>query len=66
MIINVFNFKEYKAYLSEKISWLGKTEKGIRQKIAEQIGCQPSYLSQVLNGKPDLTLDQAYKLNQIF
>lgn len=66
MIINVFNYKNYKAYLSEKLEVLSKTERGWKQRAAEHIGCQPSYLSQILNGKPDLTLDQAHKINQLF
>jgi hypothetical protein len=37
--------------------------RGLRQKISEHIQCQPSYLSQVLNGNPDLTLEQAQRLN---
>lgn len=66
MIINVFNYSDYKLYLSDKLSFLGQTERGWKQKTAEYVGCQPSYLSQVLNGKPDLTLEQAVRINQLF
>lgn len=66
MVINVFNYKSYKAYLKDKLDSLSKSERGWKQKAADHIGCQASYLSQVLNGKPDLTLDQAYRLNQLF
>jgi len=64
-MITVFNFTDYKKYLSEKLAEIGKTERGLKQKVADHIGCQASYLSQVLNGKPDFTLDQAFKLNQV-
>lgn len=66
MIVNIFNYKDYKKYLSLKLETLGKKERGLKQKASDFIGCQPSYLSQILNGKPDLTLDQTHKLNQFF
>jgi uncharacterized protein (TIGR02147 family) len=34
--------------------------------VAKHIGCQASYLSQILSGKPDLMLEQAHKLNGLF
>lgn len=66
MNINVLDYTDYKAYLSDKLELLSKTERGSKKKAAEFIGCQASYLSQILTGKPDLTLDQAHKLNQFF
>lgn len=39
-------------------------EKGYRGRLCEAVGCQLSYLSQVLNGKPDFTLEQSHRLNQ--
>lgn len=65
-MISIFNFKDYKHYLKSKLLELSKTERGWKQKTADHIGCQPSYLSQILNGKPDLTLDQAHLLNRLF
>lgn len=64
MNFNIFNFTDYKLYLSEKITHEASLHKGYRAKLCEFIQCQPSYLSQVLNGKPDFTLEQAHRLNQ--
>lgn len=66
MIISIFDFTNYKRYLREKLELLSKKERGWKVRAAAHIGCQASYLSQILNGKPDLTLDQAHKLNQLF
>lgn len=60
---SIFEFSNYKLYLKEKLDYLGKKERGYKQVTAEFIGCQASYLSQILTGKPDLTLEQAYRLN---
>lgn len=66
MLITVFEYTNYKLFVDKKLTALGKNQRGYKQKAAEYIGCQPSYLSQVLNGKPHLTLEQAYKLNRFF
>ena len=66
MKIDPFNFSEYKAYLAERIKIESREKKGYRSELCEHIGCQTSYLSQILNGKPDLTLEQADKLNRFF
>ena len=66
MIISVFDYLNYKRYLKDKLDFFGKKERGWKVRAAAHIGCQASYLSQILNGKPDLTLDQAHKINQLF
>lgn len=64
--MNIFEFTDYKPYLSVKISTDAQSTKGYRSQLVEAVGCQLSYLSQVLNGKPDFTLEQAFRLNQFF
>lgn len=66
MINNVFKYKKYKKYLADKIEHNGKLTKGLRLKLSDHIGCQPSYLSQVLNGNPHFTLEQAHLINSFF
>ncbi|MGE3609767.1 MAG: TIGR02147 family protein [Bacteriovoracaceae bacterium] len=66
MKIDLFKFSNYKQYLSEKIEYEAKQQKGYRIQLCEHIGIQASYLSQVLNGRPDLTLEQGHKLNSFF
>lgn len=66
MVSNIFKYKKYKDYLRNKLEQDGKLTKGLRLKLANHIGCQPSYLSQVLNGNPHFTLEQASLINSFF
>ncbi|RYZ82615.1 MAG: DUF4423 domain-containing protein [Proteobacteria bacterium] len=61
----MFSYNNYKSYLIERIEQDSEA-RGLKKKIAEAIQCQASYLSQVLHGNPDLTLDQANRLNNFF
>ncbi len=61
---SIFDFLNYKPYLRQKLLKMSKGEKAFKRNTAKLIGCLPSYLSQILNGKPDLTLEQANKLNR--
>lgn len=64
--IDIFSTIDYKQFLRKKLKIESAVAKGLRSNLAAFIGCQPSYLSQVLNGKPQLTLEQAKKLCQFF
>jgi uncharacterized protein (TIGR02147 family) len=66
MVLNIYSFENYKAYLAKLVAENSQNQKGYRADLCEAVGCQPSYLSQVLNGKPDFTLEQAHKLNKFF
>jgi uncharacterized protein (TIGR02147 family) len=59
----VFDFKNYKSYLNSVLEQRGSLEKGQRLKLAQNIGCNPSYLSQVLNGMLNLSPEQAQNTN---
>jgi uncharacterized protein (TIGR02147 family) len=56
--MKVFDYSDYKAYLAERIP------SGSKSKLAQYIGCQPSFLSQVIRGKPNLSLEQAVLVNE--
>lgn len=66
MKLDVFTYSSYKKYLRDRLDIDGQELKGIRKKLADYIGCQPSYISQVLGGKPHLMLEQADKINSFF
>jgi uncharacterized protein (TIGR02147 family) len=55
----VFEFSDYKSYLKRALKDRSKTQKGLRSRLAEAIGCRPGYITQVLNGASDLSLEQA-------
>ncbi len=50
--------RDYKAYIIERMSLVGG-RRGYQAQLAHAAGCQPSFLSQVLNGPTHLTPDQA-------
>ena len=59
---SIFEFRSYKAYLKDSFGGL-KRKTGHRAAAARHMGCQTAYLSQVLNGSANLSLEQAYALN---
>lgn len=62
MQLVIFNFSNYKEYLSELFK--APQNRGLMTKAAETIGCGKSYLSRVLSEKMDLSLDQGFQLSQ--
>jgi uncharacterized protein (TIGR02147 family) len=57
---NVFEYKNYKTYL-ETVLKSSTSQRGLQSAMARTLGCQASYLYQILKGKADLTEDQAFK-----
>jgi uncharacterized protein (TIGR02147 family) len=59
---SVFEYSGYKAYL---INRLGKKRerKGLRSSLAKALGCQPTYISQVLNGSAEFNLEQGHRVS---
>jgi hypothetical protein len=60
---NIFDFKDYKLYIL-KITSGTNQQKIAKSHLAQAIGCQAAYLSQVLKGKAELTEDHGIKLCQ--
>jgi uncharacterized protein (TIGR02147 family) len=58
MEISIWNYSDYKKYLRARSRALN-LRRGFLSRLADAAGCQPSYLSQVLNSKVQLTPDQA-------
>ena len=66
MVNDIFKIQDYKAFIKDLIRGQAKNGYGIRSKLAKHIGCQTSYLSQILNGSLDLTIEQAELVSQFF
>ena len=62
----IYDFDNYKSYVIEKINNSPSKGRGIKLKISEYLSCQTAYVSQVLNGKSNFSLEQAIKLNKFF
>lgn len=59
----LFHYIDYKKFLSSLLN-KNKTQRGLAKKIAEAANCQPSYLSQSLHTKVQLTQDQAHGISR--
>lgn len=60
----VFDFSDYKAYLSHYLDAQKAKGHGFRSKIARALNCQVAYVSQVLNRGAHFSLEQAEELNE--
>jgi uncharacterized protein (TIGR02147 family) len=64
MAKSLFTYESYKTYLRDSIKMAPRGGHGYRQKLAEAMEIQPTYLSQVLKGNRDLSLDQGILLSE--
>lgn len=63
---SLFNFTDYRAYLTARIKAYPKNGYGVLGKLAEFIGVHPSLLSQIFKGEKSLTQDQAIAAAEFF
>lgn len=61
---NIFDYKDYKTYLEDYITSQPKGGRGLRGSLAEKMGVPVSHISQVLNGKSQLSMEQAEAANE--
>jgi uncharacterized protein (TIGR02147 family) len=59
----LFQQLDYKEYLAEWIQSQASGGHGMRKGMAEVVGCQTAFISQVLKGNAHFSLEQADKLN---
>jgi uncharacterized protein (TIGR02147 family) len=62
---SVFEYSHYKTYLRDRTGARG-SKLGVKSALARTMGCQPTYLSQVLHDHAHLSLEQAEKVNEFF
>lgn len=58
---NVFDFDDYKAFILAFEGRVAPLQRGFRTRLAEGVGCQPAFVSQVLGGSAHFSLEQALK-----
>jgi transcriptional regulator with XRE-family HTH domain len=66
MTQSVYTSKSYKPFLLQLIRNAPHGGHGMRKKLAEAMGCQLTYVSQVLNGSRHLSVDQAEAAARFF
>lgn len=59
---SVFEFDDYKSYLTAAADSRQHFERGFRSRLAEALGCQNAYVSNVLNKDAHFSLEQAFKI----
>jgi uncharacterized protein (TIGR02147 family) len=62
-LTELYDHKDYRDYLIAALGGKGKRT-GQRGALARHLGCQSAYLSQVLKGVSNLSLEQAYRVSQ--
>ncbi len=60
--MNIFEYINYIKYLNERIKLRPNHGHGARIAMAEAMRCKTGYVSQVLLGNADFSLEQAYRL----
>lgn len=65
LINRLMNSKDYRSFLRQVVNEEGK-ERGYRKRLADEAGCQPAYLSQILAGRVELTPEQADRLTRFW
>lgn len=62
MAVSIYEFNSYKAYLTAWIEQQPHKGHGSKSIIAKQTQCNPAYVTQVLNGNAQFSLEQIEKL----
>ncbi|KYG63648.1 hypothetical protein AZI86_12520 [Bdellovibrio bacteriovorus] len=60
---NIFEFQDYKVYLKKLVK--ESKSRGFSTRLAEAAGCQISYLSITLSGKPHLLPEHVYGISEL-
>ncbi len=63
---DVFEFRNYRAYILHRISQMPKGGRGVRIALAKAVSSPVSHISQVLNGLTHLSLEQAELMNKFW
>lgn len=61
----IFDYTDYQAYLLDYIESLGPGKRGFRSLLADKIGCQRTFISQVLSGEAHFNLDHGASIAEL-
>lgn len=62
---NIFQYTDFRKYMEERLEE-PPYGRGARGRMASFIGCQPSFITQVLKGRNELSLEHAHQVNLFF
>ncbi|MGZ3744028.1 MAG: TIGR02147 family protein [Pseudobdellovibrionaceae bacterium] len=61
-MVKIFEFTDYKLFLASIEEERASFQRGFRSRVAEVLGCQNAYISQILNTHANFSLEQAIKI----
>lgn len=61
---SIYEFEDYKPYLKHIEQIRSHIQRGFRSRLAEEVGCQNAFVSQVLNTGAHFSLEQALKISK--
>src|SRR6185312_16823085 len=61
--LSIYEYSDYKAYLRSKVGDKA-ARRGLKSALAKALSCQPTYISQVLNGHAHFSSEQVMDLNE--
>lgn len=61
-MVKVFEYTDYKLFLASIEEERASFQRGFRSRLAEVLGCQNAYISQILNTHANFSLEQAIKI----
>lgn len=64
--MNIFEYKDYKTFIEDWIRSKPQRGHGLKSKLASAIQCNTTYVTQILNGKPDFSPEQAEAASRFF
>lgn len=59
----IFGYLDYKEYLRVRLKLFPKSGHGVKTRLAQALRCEPSYVSRVLEGNAQFSLEQADLIN---
>ncbi len=65
-MVSIYSFDNYKTYLNSRIDGSENGGRGVKKRLAAKLRCQPAFVSQVLSGNPDFSLEQGILVNDFF
>ena len=63
---SVFEHDDYRKYFVERLAEIYGSQHGSLSAAAKVMGCQPGYLTQILQGRANLSAEQVDRINQYF
>ncbi len=62
--MEIFRYEDYRKYLKSRVETVFRSRRGHLTYLAKEAQCQPSYMTKILSGAAELSLEQAILLNE--